>query len=137
MDNICFSALPTSVYTVTSACQRRWPVGDLGSVNGTWTFGEQTVTGKLDTITGTTPIYTVTTAFPASEATSYVGVAVSDMFILVHQASDTAAASTAKQTGASSSSGSKTNAAGSLKMTPHFTAKMCFLSLALGLCMGI
>lgn len=94
------------------------------------------MTGKLDTITGTTPIYLVTTTFPASKATS-VGVAVRAMFILVHQAADTAAALTAKQTEASSSSGSKTNAPRSLKMTLHFSAKMCFLRFSLGLCMGI
>jgi hypothetical protein len=58
-------------------------------------------------ITGTIPLSTRTTKFAPSEATRLVGVAVSDMYILVHQASDTAMASTAS----TASSPSKTNAA--------------------------
>ena len=56
---------------------------------GTWTIGGQTVTAGLETITATTPVSTRTTVFAPSEATSYVGVAVTDMVVLVHQASDT------------------------------------------------
>ncbi|KAF4636553.1 hypothetical protein G7Y89_g1531 [Cudoniella acicularis] len=100
----CYSTLPSSVFTPTGGCEHILPDGDVGTVYGTWTIGGQTITGGLETITATSPLSTVTTSFAPSDATSYIGVAVNDMFILVHQASDTAMASTASST-------SKTNSA--------------------------
>lgn len=102
----CHSTLPSSVFTPTGGCQIDYPSGDLSIVNGTWTVAGRMITGVVDKITGTILLITSTTSFTPAEATSYVGVAVSDMFTLVHQASDTAVASTA-----SASSTSKTNAA--------------------------
>ena len=104
-DGACYSVLPSSTFTPTAGCQRLLPGRDLNPVSGTWTMGGVTITGNLEMITGTIPISTRTTSFAPTEATTLVGVAVNDMFILVHQASDTAS------TASTASSPSKTNAA--------------------------
>ncbi|KIM99875.1 hypothetical protein OIDMADRAFT_19798 [Oidiodendron maius Zn] len=88
------------------------------------------ITGAVETITGTLPLQTVMTTFAPSEATSYIGVAVSDMFTLVHQASDTAVASTA-----SASSTSKTNMAVRVRGNENgrgIVAAACCLAVTLG-----
>jgi hypothetical protein len=123
----CYSNFPSSVYTPTVGCERIIPSDDVGAVFGTWTIGGQTVTAELETITATTPISTRTTVFAPSEATSYVGVAATDIFILVHQASDTG------KGGAASTTTSKPNSAvrmrGSEKRIGVVAAVYC-LSLA-------
>jgi hypothetical protein len=128
----CYSTLPSSVFTPTFGCERLLPDGDVGIVNGTWTIAGQTITGGLETITATAPLSTVTTSFPPSEATSYVGVAVNDMFILVHQASDSARGSTASST-------SKTNSAVRVRGNGNklgIIATVCCLALALETLLG-
>lgn len=87
-DGGCYSVLPRSAFTPTTGCRNEFPQADFGTVSGTWTLPEQTITGGLLTVTGTIPISTVTTSFATSEVTSFVGVAVEGMGILVHQASD-------------------------------------------------
>jgi hypothetical protein len=73
-------------------------------------MGGQTVTGGLLTITGTTPGYTIRTSFAPSEASSYVGVAIEGLGILVHQASDILKTPTA-----TASSTPKGNSAGRIR----------------------
>jgi hypothetical protein len=124
----CYSTLPSSVFTPTGGCEVILPDGDVGSVYGTWTIGVETVTGDLETITATTPLLTVTTSFAPSEATSYIGVAVQVMFLLVHQASDTEMASTASST-------SKANSAVRVRGNENrlgVVATVCCLAFALG-----
>jgi len=98
VDGGCYSTLPVSAFTPTGGCGDILPEEDLGTVSGTWTIGEQTITGGLITITGTITSPAVTTSFAPSETSSYVGVAVEGMYILVHQASDIVTASTASST---------------------------------------
>ncbi|KAH6983760.1 hypothetical protein EDB80DRAFT_735305 [Ilyonectria destructans] len=87
IEGACYSTLPKSVFTPTGGCK------------------------QVLVDTATSLLSTVTTSFAPSEATSYVGVAISDMFTLIHQASDAAEASTASGTGVSASSTSKKSAA--------------------------
>jgi hypothetical protein len=104
------------------------PNDDVGVVDGTWTINGETITGLLNTITATSPLITVTTSFAPSDATSYVGVAVNDMFVLVHQASDTVGASTASSTSETSTAvrvGGNENGLGTI-------AAVCCLAIALG-----
>ncbi|KAH6982577.1 hypothetical protein EDB80DRAFT_735947 [Ilyonectria destructans] len=135
----CYSTLPRSIFTPTGGCERIIPDGDVGTVYGTWTIGGQTITGALDTIKATSPVSSVTASFAPSEATSYVGVAISDMFILVHQASDAAKASTTSGTSASASSTSKTNAAVRVRGNGDRlgVATVCCLALILGAVLAV
>ncbi|KAH9208228.1 hypothetical protein DL95DRAFT_414975 [Leptodontidium sp. 2 PMI_412] len=112
----CYSTLPSSAFTPTTGCGKEGPEANYGTVNGTWTIGGQTITGGLLTITGTIPMSAVTTSFAPSEVTSYVGVALEGMGILVHQSSDivtaSATSSAASSTASSTTSGtSKPNSA--------------------------
>ncbi|KIM92676.1 hypothetical protein OIDMADRAFT_185076 [Oidiodendron maius Zn] len=128
-DGACYSVLPSSTFTPTAGCQRILPGSDLSAVFGTWTMGGETITGNLETITGLIPISTRTTSFAPTEATTLVGVAANDMFILVHQASDTAS------TASTASSPSKTNAAVSMRGNKNglgIVAIVYCLALALG-----
>ena len=128
MDGGCYSALPSSAFTTTVGCGNVFPDGDLGTVSGTWTIGGQTITGGLLTITATTPLSTMTTSFAPSEASSYVGVAVEGLYILVHQASYTVTALTP-------SSASKKNSAVRVRGSGNglgIVAAVCCLSFFLG-----
>lgn len=107
------------------------PYQDEGFVYGTWTFGSQIITASLDTLTATSPVWTMTTTFEASEATSYIGVAYQPMFVLVHQASDTVETSTP----ASTASTSKANGAVRTRGNGNglgVVATGCVLGLVLG-----
>lgn len=76
---------------------------------------------------GTVPISTSTTSFSPSEASNVIGVAVENMYLLVHRASDTAMTSTA-------ASPSKTNAAERVRGNENGLGAMtivCCLALAL------
>ncbi|KAL2059921.1 hypothetical protein VTL71DRAFT_10076 [Oculimacula yallundae] len=89
----CYSAIPTSVFMPTTGCARMIPGEDIGTISGTFTFGGQVFTGGALTITGTIPYSTRTTSIERDEASSYVGVAVEEMGLLVHQSSDLKTAS--------------------------------------------
>jgi hypothetical protein len=104
----CYSTLPSSAFAPTTGCRNEAPEADYDTVTGTWTIGGQTITGGLLTVTGTMPISTVTTSFTLSEVTSYIGVALEGMGILVHQPSDIVTASAISST---TSSTSKPNSA--------------------------
>ena len=124
----CYSGLPSSAFTPTAGCQRILPGSDVSNVSGTWTMGGETITGLLLAITGTIPISTSTTSFAPTEATTLAGAAVNDMFILVHQASDTAS------TASTASSPSKTNAAVRMRGNKNelgIVAIVYYLALAL------
>ncbi|KAE9373099.1 hypothetical protein N431DRAFT_557298 [Stipitochalara longipes BDJ] len=133
MGAVCYSTLPSSVFTPTAGCQRLLPPGDVGTISGTFTIGGQTLTGELATFTGTTPPSTTTTSFASSDAASLIGVAVQGMFILVHKASDTSGG--AGSSTASSTSSTKPNSAVSVRgidIGLGIVATVCCVSFALG-----
>jgi hypothetical protein len=91
------------------------PPGDIGTTSGIFTIGGQTITAELAGLTATTPLSTTTTSFAASDLPSLVGVAVQDMYILIHQASDT--------TGVADSSSTTSNTGGTSSTKPNFTVR--------------
>lgn len=87
------------------------PGDDLDLVTSTWTIAQDSIVAPEIQVTGTIPVSTSTTTLNSAETSLYVGVAVEDPFLIVHQASDAAKASSAS----TAASPSKTNAAASVR----------------------
>ncbi|KAH8434405.1 uncharacterized protein LDX57_012052 [Aspergillus melleus] len=87
-DGGCHSTLPA--HSVTSGCQRLFPMEVLTEVNATFTQGDFTVTGLAWSINATSPITsTAQTTIATGDSSLYVGVSVVAPLTLVHQPTDT------------------------------------------------
>ncbi|KAK1144089.1 hypothetical protein N8T08_005751 [Aspergillus melleus] len=87
-DGGCHSTLPA--HSVTSGCQRLFPMEVLTEVNATFTQGDFTMTGLAWSINATSPITsTAQTTIATGDSSLYVGVSVVAPLTLVHQPTDT------------------------------------------------
>ncbi|CAK7206883.1 hypothetical protein SEUCBS139899_009690 [Sporothrix eucalyptigena] len=130
----CYSTLPSSVYTPSTGCLRVFTDPVESTVLGTYTIDGETVTADLITVTatGSYPIVTDRTTFTSSDATSFVGVFINDMFTLIYQASDTAATATATGAAATTTA-TKSEARSILAHENKFgVTTVCCLAIALG-----
>ncbi|KAJ6013377.1 hypothetical protein N7540_007968 [Penicillium herquei] len=85
----CYSTLPS--YTPSTGCIREFPSADLELVSATYWFDGVTVVGDIESLVATSPItQVVSKTFPtaSTEATSYVGVTIAPMVVLVHKEAD-------------------------------------------------
>ncbi|KAJ5729257.1 uncharacterized protein N7483_003765 [Penicillium malachiteum] len=89
----CYATLPS--YTPSTGCLRYFPEGDLTQVSATYWFDGVTVVGEVESLIATSPItsiisttFTAVTATGTEEATSYIGVTMAPMVILVHKEAD-------------------------------------------------
>jgi len=92
---VCFSTLPSSVYKPSVGCQRLLEDSDILTVNTTTVFFGSTVSAQVEAIVGTTSITPTTTTFAASETSSYVGLTIVPVALLVHKAGETGKPNTA------------------------------------------
>ncbi|KAJ5727203.1 hypothetical protein N7493_005023 [Penicillium malachiteum] len=83
----CYSTLPS--YTVSEGCAWKIPFTDFALASETYTFDGVPVSGLVESLVATSPMTQILSeSIPATEATSYIGITVEPMVILVHKEQD-------------------------------------------------